>query len=119
MNTNLRVTRLCCRFLCLTVDCVLMQPWSFAELVLYAGEPSDLHEHTEAGTRASHESIAGFEAMLSPGQELPQIDNDALEVILRTGMLYADNILKKIKSSLLFFCLFFCVKPNAFLCCKS
>lgn len=55
-------------------------------MVLFAGEPSDLHEHSEVGTRASHESIAGLEAMLNPGLELPQIDNDALEVILRTGM---------------------------------
>jgi hypothetical protein len=63
-----------------------MHTWSFAEMVLFAGEPSDLHEHSEVGTRASHESIAGLEAMLNPGLELPQIDNDALEVILRTGM---------------------------------
>ena len=57
-----------------------------------AGEPPDLPEHLEVGARSSHESIAGLEAMLNPNLELPQIDNDALEVFLKTGMLYMRDI---------------------------
>ena len=63
--------------------------------MINAGEPSDLPEHLEVGTRTSHESIAGLEAMLAPGLELPQIDSDALDVILRTGMLM--NLMQKLK----------------------
>ena len=49
-------------------------------------EPSELHEHLsdDAGRRLP-DNIAGLEAMLNPNmEELAQIDNETLEVILKT-----------------------------------
>jgi len=48
-------------------------------------ESAELQEHLSDDTgRRLPDNIAGLEAMLNPNMELAQIDNETLEVILKT-----------------------------------
>jgi len=55
-------------------------------LCLWPIEPTELHEHLSDDTgRRLPDNITGLEAMLNPNmEELAQIDNETLEVILKT-----------------------------------